>query len=289
MGTDSTTTPPGSQDLAPGPFSVSLKVNSTSAMLYRNGYLPRNGKEAGTSTQQFLCSFSIHKTEIPPNFHNQLKLATNGNPRRYEQLMQTLQTRVLEPARRRQQERERLEQLTCLRDWVTFAQQQIQQAKGYAYRDAHLADPQVQHRVRQLLQESQSLLIEPQAIATGTQTEPNSSQAEKTLQQLLETINQACWQIQAMVPLAGGKFGRGYTFAPETIAQVQQLWFNTSDAIGVLNQRQQLNRPSGWSQLRAQLMQPSHVEAPQPPASATEQEPPSDTTAPDGITSAEPS
>ena len=199
--------------------------------------------------------------------------------------MQTLQTRVLEPARRRQQERERLEQLTCLRDWVTFAQQQIQQAKGYAYRDAHLADPQVQHRVRQLLQESQSLLIEPQAIATGTQTEPNSSQAEKTLQQLLETINQACWQIQAMVPLAGGKFGRGYTFAPETIAQVQQLWFNTSDAIGVLNQRQQLNRPSGWSQLRAQLMQPSHVEAPQPPASATEQEPPSDTTAPDGITS----
>ena len=283
MGTDSTS--PGSQDLAADSFSVSLKLNGTSVMLYRNRYIPRSGEHPGLSAQQFLCSFSIHKTELPNDFHNQLMQATTGQPHRYEQLMERIQTRVLEPARQRQQERQRQEQLTRLRGWVTFAQQQIEQATDYAHRDDHLADPQVQHGVRQLLQAAQSLLAQPQAIATQAQAAPDSSQSEQQLQQLLASINQNCRQIQTMVPLAGGKFGRGYAFAPETIAKVQQLWFNTSEAIAVLNQRQQLNRPSGWSQLRAQVMQPSHGEAPQPPASATEQESPGDTTAPDGIIS----
>lgn len=284
MDTDSTTITPDRQDLAAGPFSVSLKFNNTSAMLYRNRYLPRNGEQPGLSAQEFLCSFSIHKTEIPAHFQSQLMLATNGQPHRYELLMQRIQTRVLEPARRRQQERRSIEQLNQMRDWVTFAQQQINQAADCAYRDSHLADPKVQHGVRQLLQKAQCLLIQPQAAAPA---QDHSADPEERLQQLLENINNDLAQVQAIMPTAGQQFERGYKFADYTVRQVQQLWFNTADAIAVLNQRQQFKRPNHWSEMRQKVMHSASQKATEVLASAPEQEPPGDEISLGGITGEE--
>ena len=42
------------------PFSVSLKINATSVMLYRNIYLKGTGDQRGLSAQEYLCSFSLH-------------------------------------------------------------------------------------------------------------------------------------------------------------------------------------------------------------------------------------
>ena len=289
MSTETTSIHPTNPGPTKGSFSVTLKFNATAVMLYRNIYIARSGKHKGISAQEFLCSFSIHKTEIPPEFHTQLRLATTGQPKRYEELIQRIHTRAIEPARRRQQERERLEQLDQMRGWVTFAQQQIQQATSCDYRDAHLSDAHIQQRVRELLHEAQRLLVPPPALATKTQAASDFNQPEHKLHALLETINHACKQIHDMVPLAGGHFGRGYEFAPETIAQVQQLWFNTSDAVAVLNQRQQFIRPSGWSQMRHKVMPSDTGETHQATPSSTEQELPSDMPASAGITSKEPS
>ena len=285
MDTDSITISHDSNDLVSGPFSVSLKINNTSVMLYRNRYIARNGEQPGASTQQLLCSFSVRKTEIPADFHSQLIRATTGQPRRYEQLMQTLKTRVLEPARRRQQEREHLEQLTRIRDWVDFAHQQIQQAASYDYRNTHLADPEIQQRVQLLLKDAQRLLVQPKAIKM--EAAPGSPSAEQRLQQLLENINNDLAQVQAIMPMAGEQFGRGYEFSSYTVQQVQQFWFNTSDTIAVFNQRRQLKRPNHWSEMRQEVMQSASQKATEVLVSAPEQEPPGNEISLGGITGEE--
>ena len=78
---------------------------------------------------------------------------------------------------------------------------------------------------------------------------------EQRLWQLLADINHACHEIQQMVPMSGQQFGRGYDFSTDTVQQVQKMWFNTADAIAVLNQRQQLKRPGQWSEMRRDVMQ----------------------------------
>ena len=49
------------------PFSVSLKINATSVMLYRNIYLKGTGDQRGLSAQEYLCSFSLHETGVGVN------------------------------------------------------------------------------------------------------------------------------------------------------------------------------------------------------------------------------
>ena len=260
MGTDSTNLSPDSQDLASGPFSVSLKFNRTSVSLYRNGYTPRSGAQPGVSTQHFLCSFSIHKTEIPTNFHNHLLRATTGQPHRYESLIQTITTRVLKPARQRQQELERQEQHARMQGWLNSALNQVQQAACCAYRDAHLGNPQIQQAVRQLLQETKPLLLPPNSVAAETKTVLNSSQAEQKLQQALQTIHQSYQQIQQMLSRTGGQFAPSYQFDPETVHRVQQLWFRHSDVIAACSRYKPLKRANHWSQMRDKVMGSSHVE-----------------------------
>ncbi|MDD2611035.1 MAG: hypothetical protein PHX60_15385 [Giesbergeria sp.] len=260
MGTDSTDISPDSQDLTSGPFSVSLKVNRTNASLYRNYYIPRSSEQPGFSKQQLLCSFSIHKTEIPINFHNHLLQATTGQPDRYEQLMQRLKTRVLEPARQRQQEREQREQRARMQGWLNLALNQVQQAACCAYRDAHLGNPQIQQAVLQLLQETKPLLFPPNSVAAETKTVLNSSQAEQKLQQALQTLLQGYQQIQQMLSRTGGQFAPSYQFDPETVHRVQQLWFRHSDVIAACSRYKPLKRANHWSQMRDKVMGSSHVE-----------------------------
>ena len=195
--------------------------------------------------------------------------------------MQTIRTRVLEPARQRQQARVCFEQLARMRGWVSFAHQQINAAACCAYRDSHLADPEIQQGVRLVLQDAQRLLVLPKVIEAEVEAAPNATPPEERLRQLLVSINDACVQVQAMVPMSGKQFGRGHEFDPDTVRQVQQMWFNTSEAIAVLNQRQQLKRPNHWSEMRQEVMQPPSEDATVVPASSPEQGPPGD----DGLAS----
>ena len=260
MGTDSTNISPDSQDLASGPFSVSLKVNRTSVSLYRNCYIPRSGAQPGLSTQHFLCSFSIHKTEIPTNFHNHLLRATTGQPHRYDSLIQTITTRVLEPARQRQQKLERQEQHARMQGWLNSALNQVQQAACCAYRDAHLDNPHIQQAVRQLLQETKPLLLPPNSVAAEAKTALDASQVEQKLQQVLQTILQGYQQIQQMLSRTGGQFAPSYQFDPETVHRVQQLWFRHSDVIASCSRYKPLKRANHWSQMREKVMGSSHAE-----------------------------
>lgn len=258
MGTSTTDLASSNISAFASPCSVSLKINATSVMLYRNVYLKDNGKQRGLSGQEYLCSFSIHETDIPLDFHSQLRLATTGQPERYAMLMQTIQTRALEPARQRKQERERLEQLSWMKGLVSFAHQQMSAAADYAHRDRHVANPEIQQEVRRVLHDAQRLLVLPAVVEAPVETAPDFTLSEQRLFQLLESINDACVQVKAMVPMAAKHFGRGHEFASDTVRQVQQMWFNTSDAIAILNQRQQLKRPGQWSAMRQAVMQPSN-------------------------------
>lgn len=283
MGTDSTNLSPDSQDLASGPFSVSLKFNRTSVSLYRNGYTPRSGAQPGVSTQHFLCSFSIHKTEIPTNFHNHLLRATTGQPHRYESLIQTITTRVLKPARQRQQELERQEQHARMQGWLNSALNQVQQAACCAYRDAHLGNPQIQQAVRQILQETKPLLLPPNSVAAEAKTALDSSQAEQKLQQALQTIHQSYQQIQQMLDRTDEQFAPSYPFDPETVHQVQQLWFRHSDVIAALSRYKLLKRTNHWGQRREQVMGSSYAQPVEYPDDTSEDSPPGEEISLSGI------
>lgn len=61
-----------------GITSVSLKIGRASVMLYANSYRKPTAVSAGCSTQEYLGSFSVHATEIPPVFDALLRQATSG-------------------------------------------------------------------------------------------------------------------------------------------------------------------------------------------------------------------
>ena len=77
--------------------SVSLKIGSTSVMLYANCYRKPNDGASGFSTQEYLGSFSVNATEVPTEFDALLRQATAGRPQRYLELHERIKTRVLEP------------------------------------------------------------------------------------------------------------------------------------------------------------------------------------------------
>ena len=240
------------------PFSVSLKINATSVMLYRNIYLKGTGDQRGLSAQEYLCSFSLHETDIPLEFQERLRQATAGHPQRYQELMQAIHDRALVPARQRRQAKELLEQRSRIKGWVCFAHLQIKEVAGCAYRDIHLADPEIQQEVRLVVEEAKRLVVQPtkpNVVENHAQLSSDSARSEQRLWQLLADINHACHEIQQMVPMSGQQFGRGYDFSTDTVQQVQKMWFNTADAIAVLNQRQQLKRPGQWSEMRRDVMQ----------------------------------
>lgn len=241
-----------------GPFSVSLKINASSVMLYRNVSVKGVGDQRAVSGQEYFCSFSIHETDIPQEFQGRLRQATLGNPERYKQLVQAIHDRALVPARQRREEKALQEQRSRIKGCVCFARLQLSEAAGYAYRDIHLVDPEIQQEVRLALEEAKRLVVQPippHVVDAHAQPSADHARSEQRLQQLLAGINHACREIQQMVPMSGQQFGRGYDFSADTVQQVQQMWFNTSDAIAVLNQRQQFKRPAQWSERRQDVTQ----------------------------------
>lgn len=241
-----------------GPCSVSLKFNATSVMLYRSSYVKSTLGKGGMTTQEYVCSFPNHLTEIPTHFHEQLQRATGGQPQRYEELIQTIKTRVLAPARELQEAKRQLEELEQMRAWLTFGQLQVHEAAACTQRDTCVSDPKIQQSVASILEDVQYLL----ALAREAERERNpeqatptdTTQADERLRQLLEGINRACAEIQAMLPVERNHFPRGYEFDERTVQAVQQMWFNTSETISALSQRQQLKRTSGWTELRPKVM-----------------------------------
>lgn len=261
------TIPPVSS--APCPFihpcSVSLKINASSVMLYRNSYQKGMDGQRGHSEQEYLCSFSIHETEIPVQFHEYLRQATTQNPERYEQLVETILNRVLLPARQRQQEKQLREQSERIKRCVHFASQQLKEAADCAVHN-QLNDMQIQQELRQVYREAKRLMVAPPQPTTAPvslQPLPDAAeQSEQKLQQLLDVTNQALLEIQAMVPMAGQQFPKGYKFSEDTVMKVRRMWFHTTDAVDALNQRKQLRRPTGWPEMRDEVMPPKGESTP---------------------------
>ena len=258
--------------------SVSLKIGRTSVMLYRNEYLKPSGNRPGCSVQEYLGSFSVHATEIPPAFDALLRQATSGRPERYRALVERLEQRVLAPARQRHAEQLRRHQREHVLGLLGFAQQQLHAVGDVPDAAAHLAAPEVLGAVTQVVHSAQRLQVMPGAVFPGTGLETGDTPArasstasgadpveapeaedevaspEERLQMLLMRINSACHEISSMMPEAAKQFRRGYPFQEHTVDLVRQLWFNSSDAIAALNGRGQLKRPKVWESLRAEVL-----------------------------------
>lgn len=257
---------------------MSLKIGRTSVMLYRNEYLKPSGNRPGCSVQEYLGSFSVHATEIPPAFDVLLRQATSGRPERYQALVERLEQRVLAPARQRHAKQLRQQQRDHILGLLGFAQQQLQAVGDVPHAAAHLTAPEVLGAVTQVVHSAQRLQVMPDAIfartgpetgdtpaltsSTASGTEPVEAPAEandaespeERLQMLLMRINGACQEISSMMPEAAKQFRRGYPFQDHTVELVRQLWFNSSDAIAALNGRGQLKRPKVWESLRAEVL-----------------------------------
>lgn len=261
-----------------GSPSVSLKIGRTSVMLYLNSYRKPADGTPGCSVQEYLGSFSIHASEIPPAFDALLRQATSGRPERYRALVERLQERVLEPARLRWQTRQRQQQREQLLGLLAFAHQQLEAVDGVPDAVSHLVEAPVRAAVDLVVRRAQCLQVpEPgtdklpdvaddTVTADGAVAEPVEAKdldsAEDRLQALLTTINSACSEIASMMPEAARRFRRGHPFEDKTVEQVHRLWFLTSDAIAALNGRGQLKRPKMWEALRATAMNSAHAEAP---------------------------
>ena len=66
-------------------------------------------------------------------------------------------------------------------------------------------------------------------------------------------VETACVEIAALMPEAAGGFKRGYEFGPQTVEQVRQVWFRTSDTVAALGARKQFKMPGGWGELRSEI------------------------------------
>lgn len=77
---------------------------------------------------------------------------------------------------------------------------------------------------------------------------------EAKLERHLRAIESACDEVVALMPESARHFKRGYEFRPETVRQVQRVWFKASDAIAALNGRQPLKRPKNWEPMRDRVL-----------------------------------
>lgn len=259
------------QAMAPStvsPQSVSLKIGRTSVMLYANCYRKDAGAGRGHSTQEYLASFSVNATQIPPQFDALLRQLTCLQPERYEQLVERLTRRVLEPARQRALERQRQQQTQQTLAVLAFAQRQLQGLQA-------AADPQVQGAVAEVLSVARGLLkpesglvpdLSPatsalEAAAQGSVAQPTAAaeqaqhkQPEERLAELLALTNAHLSEMASLMPESAGKFRKGYPFNESTVARVREFWFRASDAVAALGGRGQLRRPKSWEHLREQVL-----------------------------------
>jgi hypothetical protein len=122
----------------------------------------------------------------------------------------------------------------------------------------HVTRPELQLRLKSLLEISSRLAAD---IALPEPEQPIPKQikehqaTEVRLQGLLETVEDACAEITALLPESAKVFRRGHSFLPATVQLVQRLWFCTSDAVAALSARRQFRRPRQWSGLRAKVLE----------------------------------
>lgn len=239
------------------PKSVSLKINSTSVMLYANEYvrLP-DGRSA--SSQIYLGSIPKTSTHIPAAFEQKLREATVGRPERYFALCQRIENEVLIPARVRQRQEaasRQLRELTSALQHILQGLKDIPNMPGYP---TYTTSAAFQQLLPTLESETARLLeLRPSSAIP----EPPEETPEQTLQRLLDTVNDACAEIAALMPEAANGFKRGYRFEDETQRRVRQFWFQSADAVAALSARTQFRRPAKWTALRPQLL--SGDDAPQ--------------------------
>ncbi len=245
---------PSTMDASIG-FSVSLKLNKTSVMLYRNGYRKATDGGHGASTQTYLCSFSRECTDIPPEFEEKLRQATAGNPKRYATIMEKIRTDVLEPARKKAQEQQFKAQEERVKGSLSFALQQIESAASCGNRDAILANEEIQQALRRVERGAKNLLVEPKALQVAADAQAQDAPSpEREVIGLLETINQACTRLKAIMPFDGGFFARNHQFDKATVELVQQMWFRVQHAHDALTMHKQLHRPKNWTRMQKEVM-----------------------------------
>lgn len=225
-------------------------------MLYANGYRKDAGAGHGQSVQEYLASFSVNATQIPPQFDALLRQLTCLHPQRYGQLVERLTQRVLEPARQRALDKRRQQQKQQTLAVLGFALQQLQGLQA-------AAEPEVQRVVAEVLSVAQGLLtpesgLVPVASAGATAVDAAAEgavvQPEERLAQLLALTNAHLTEMASLMPESARKFRKGYAFKESTVARVREFWFRASDAVAALGGRGQLRRPKSWEHLREQVM-----------------------------------
>ncbi len=230
--------------------SVSLKIGPKSVALFCNHYEKSSNRQGGRSVQQYLGSFSIDCTEIPSDFLQLLRDNTLGRQDRFDELLQRIETRVLQPARERKQLLERQRQQQRLMQILSTAHHYASEVAQDPHLKEFLQDASVQNLVSSFytsvadLQEQKIRLLKQDVEFDQVKLEP-----EKRLQQLLQQHKQVCDEICIMMPVAAGSFARGYEFEELTVDLVKTLWFSNSEVISLLNRRNQLKRPANWSKM----------------------------------------
>lgn len=229
--------------------SVSLKIGPKSVMLFCNHYEKSSSGHGGRSVQQYLGSFSIDSTEIPSGFLQLLRDNTLGRQERFDELMERIEARVLQPARERKQVLEQKQQQQHLVRLLNTAQHCAVEVAQSPHLHESLHDANVQNLVSNFyttvadLQEQKIRVLKSDTESTAVEL------PEKKLQQLLQQHKQLCDEVCAMMPVAAGSFGRGYEFEELTVELVKTLWFSNSEIISLLNRRNQLKRPANWSKM----------------------------------------
>lgn len=230
--------------------SVSLKIGPKSVALFCNHYEKSSSGRGGRSVQQYLGSFSSDCTQIPSDFLQLLRDNTLGRQERFDELMERIETRVLQPARERKQLLERQRQQQRLTQILSTAHHYAAEVAQDPHLKEFLQDASVQKLVSNFytaatsLQEQKNRLLGQDTESTEMELLP-----EKKLQQLLQQHKQLCDEVCAMMPVAAGSFGRGYEFEELTLELVKALWFSNSEIISLLNRRTQLKRPANWSKM----------------------------------------
>lgn len=230
--------------------SVSLKIGPKSVALFGNRYEKSNGGQGGRSVQQYLGSFSSDCTEIPADFLQLLRDNTLGRQDRFDELIERIETRVLQPACERKQLLEQQQQQQHLVRLLITAQQYSIEVAQSPHLHESLHDANVQELVSNFyttvsgLQEQKNRLLEQ-----GTESTEMELLPEQKLQQLLQQHKQVCDEVCGMMPVAAGSFARGYEFEELTVDLVKTLWFSNSEVISLLNRRNQLKRPANWSKM----------------------------------------
>lgn len=235
------------------PGYLTLKMNRTSVMLYTNRYVTLPG-EGAALMQSYLGSFPVTATEVPEHFEALLRDATRGRPERYHELMQRIAEKVLMPARIKRDQEEERRSIQAIENTLNWTTQNLAAIPAMPFYSKHVRKPEVQQLLRALLDKSSRLDDDIEYLKVEQLDVETAIPPEARLRQLLETVETACLEITGLMPQSAGNFSRGYAFQAETVAVGQRVWFRAADAIGALSARKQFMRPSGWGELRSQVL-----------------------------------